>query len=79
MEASRVLERGGRLVIEDYYRAGGMTGVVQRLFFGFTEGNEVREWLNSDIQGLLRGAGFKDFRRKFIKKGLLQLITAKKA
>jgi len=78
MEASRVLEGGGRLVIEDYYRASGMARVIQRLFFGFTEGKEVRDWLNSDIQGLLRGAGFKDFRRKFIKKGLLQLITAKK-
>jgi len=79
MEAARLLERGGLLVIEDYYRASGMTGLIQRLFFGFTEGNEVREWLRSDIQGLLRAAGFKDFRRKFFKNGLLQLITAKKA
>jgi len=79
MEAARLLERGGRLVIEDYHKADGFRGSLQSFFFMFTEGNEVREWLRSDIQGLLRAAGFKDFRRKFIKNGLLQLITAKKA
>jgi len=79
MEAARLLERGGRLIIEDYHKADGFRGGLQGFFFMFTEGNEVKEWLNSDIQGLLRDAGFKDFRRKFIKKGLLQLITAKKA
>ncbi len=77
-ETARLLERGGRIVIEDYHNATGFTGFMERFFFMFTEGNEVREWLNSDIQGVLRSRGFKNFRRKFIHKGLLQLITAEK-
>jgi len=79
MEAARLLERGGRLVIEDYHKADGFTGGLQDFFFMFTEGNEVREWLRSDIQGMLRALGFKNFRRKFLHKGLLQIITAEKA
>jgi ubiquinone/menaquinone biosynthesis C-methylase UbiE len=78
-EAARVLEKGGRIVIEDYYNASGAAGKVQRFFFLFTEGNEARDWLRTDIQGLLRRTGFKNFRRKFTLKKTLQIITAEKA
>ncbi len=78
-EAARILESGGRLVIEDYHKATGLAGALQRFFFLFTEGSEARDWLECDIQGMLRREGFKGFRRKFLHKGLLQIITAEKA
>ncbi len=78
-EAARVLTRGGRIVIEDYYRASGLAGAIQHLIHLFTEGNEVEYWLQGDIQSLLRRSGFKNFRRRFILKKALQLITAEKA
>jgi len=78
-EAARVLEKGGRIVIEDYHRAEGAAGALQRFLFLFSEGPEVVQWLGTDIQGLLRRAGFRDFRRRFLLRGALQLITAEKA
>jgi len=78
-DAARILQRGGRIIIEDYNRALGLAGTIQRIFFLFTEGMEVRDWLNCDIQGILRDAGFKGFQRKFFHRGLVQIITAEKA
>ncbi len=78
-EAARVLERGGRLVIEDYYRGRGLAGTIQHLIHLFTEGSEVEYWLRGDIQSLLRHEGFKNFNRRFLLKGTLQLVTAEKA
>jgi len=78
-EAARVLERGGRIVIEDYYRGSGIAGALQRFFFLFTEGPEAEDWLSMDIQSLLRHAGFKNFRRKYTLGKTLQIITAEKA
>jgi len=78
-ETARVLTRGGLVVIEDFHKAQGLAGVMQSIFFLFTGGRAASEWLSSDIQGVLRRAGFKGFMRRFLHNGLLQLITAKKA
>ena len=77
-ECLRVLKGRGRLVILDYHGAGGGMGLLQKLFFLFTEGAEARAWLETDTQGLLTGTGFKNYRRTFLLKGALQLITVEK-
>ncbi|MBI5286575.1 MAG: methyltransferase domain-containing protein, partial [Deltaproteobacteria bacterium] len=60
-EVRRVLKEGGRFVTLDYHRAEGIPGILQRLFFLFTEHSTAREWLRSDLQRELRVAGFKGF------------------
>lgn len=77
-EAGRVLKPGGRLAIFDFHRAEGLPGVLQSMIFTFFEGETARSWVRTDIQSLLSSLGFRDFRRVFLAKRSLQLITAKK-
>lgn len=78
-EAGRVLKSGGRLAIFDFHRAEGLSGALQSVFFTFFEGETARAWVRTDIQSLLSSLGFKDFRRVFLAKRSLQIVTAKKA
>ncbi|MCL4872736.1 methyltransferase domain-containing protein [bacterium] len=78
-EARRVLKAGGRLAILDFHRAEGAAGFLQSLVFTFFEGESARAWVRTDIQSLLSTLGFKDFRRVFLARRSLQLVTAKKA
>ncbi|MEK7774191.1 MAG: methyltransferase domain-containing protein, partial [Deltaproteobacteria bacterium] len=77
-EAYRVLKKGGRLVIFDYSRAEGAARIIQEVFFAFAEGEHARGWMDADIDGLLSGMGFKDFRRKFLFQRALQVLTVEK-
>lgn len=77
-EAYRVLKTGGRLVIFDYSRAEGSARVVQALFFAFAEGEHARAWIRTDVDALLSGIGFKNFRRKFLLQRALQVLTVEK-
>ncbi len=77
-EIVRILKPGGRLVIFDFHRAGGFAGLVQKLLFLIFEGESVWSWLTTDLQALLKEKGFRDFRRSFIAKGMLQIVTVEK-
>lgn len=78
-EIRRVLKTGAKFVIFDFHKAFGLAGFVQSVFFTFGEGETAKAWLKSDIQSLLREAGFKDFRRSFMLKGAAQLVSVCKA
>ncbi|MBI5235737.1 MAG: class I SAM-dependent methyltransferase [Deltaproteobacteria bacterium] len=77
-ESYRVLRPGGRFVIFDYHKADGFAGFLQGLFFAFAEGDSAREWARSDVQQRLSSAGFKGFKRKFLLKRALQVITVER-
>jgi demethylmenaquinone methyltransferase/2-methoxy-6-polyprenyl-1,4-benzoquinol methylase len=77
-EVFRVLKEGGRAVIFDYHRAGGIAGLVQKLGFFFIEEETVHTWVRTDVQGLLREVGFKDFRRTYLFSRSFQIITVKR-
>lgn len=77
-EAERVLKKGGRLVIFDYHKAEGVAGWIERLIFAFLETDTAVEWIDMDIQSVLRQAGFKYFRRSYHVQGTLQLVSADK-
>lgn len=77
-EAARVLREGGRFVIFDFYKAEGGTGFLQAFFFAFFEGETARAWVRTDIQKALMDAGFRGFRRSFLKRGVFQLISVQK-
>lgn len=77
-EAYRVLKDKGRLVIFDYYRAEGWARAFQSLFFTFVEGETARDWVRLDLQGILSGIGFKDFKRDFLLKRSVQILTVEK-
>ncbi len=78
-EVHRVLKSGARFVIFDFHKASGWAGFLQSFFFTFGEGESARTWLKTDVQTLLREAGFKDFRRSFPLKGAAQLVSVCKA
>ncbi len=77
-EVLRVLKPGGRTIIFDFHRADGMAGVLQRIFFIFAEGETARMWMDLDIQSLLGRLGFRNFRRDFLAKGALQILTVER-
>lgn len=78
-ESYRVLKRGGRLVIFDYFGAEGRwAGVMQSLFFTFLEGDEAKQWIRTDLQTLLSRTGFRDFKREFLHSRAFQLLTVEK-
>lgn len=77
-EIYRVLDKGGKLVIFDYNRADGLPGLWQRIFFLFFETPDALAWIRTDLQELLRECGFRDFRRQFLAKRALQVVTAVK-
>lgn len=77
-EVNRVLKNGGRLVIFDFHKAEGLTGLIQAVFFAFAEGEDARRWVRMDLQDLLAKKGFKNFRRKFMFRRSLQLVTVEK-
>jgi ubiquinone/menaquinone biosynthesis C-methylase UbiE len=78
-EAHRVLKKNGRLVLFDFHRAEKDGAFYQKLFFTFTEGDSVWNWLDFDIQTLLRTVGFVGFSRSFTARAALQLISAEKS
>lgn len=77
-EAARVLKPGGVLTVFDFHRAEGAARAVQSVFFTFFEGETAREWIRTDMQALLSELGFVDFRRSFMSRRALQLVTARK-
>lgn len=77
-EAARVLKNRGRLVIFDFHRADGWAAPVQKVLFSFFEDEDAWTWLASDVQTMIREAGFVNFRRTFLNRGVFQLITAEK-
>ncbi len=77
-EVCRVLKKEGRLVILDFHKAGKGRAFYQKLFFTFTEPDTIWEWLDLDIQTLLRESGFGAFKRTFTKHATLQYISVRK-
>jgi demethylmenaquinone methyltransferase/2-methoxy-6-polyprenyl-1,4-benzoquinol methylase len=77
-EASRVLKQGGRAVIFDYHRAEGIVGFLQKLLLFFIEEETAVDWIRTDIQGLLRKTGFRDFRRTYLFSRMLQVIRVER-
>lgn len=77
-EVHRVLKQRGRALIFDFHGAGGAVGFFQRILLPMFEEPTVTAWLATDVQGLLREAGFKNFKRKFLVKGALQIITVER-
>lgn len=77
-EAHRVLKKGGRLAIFDYYGADGAAGFIQRCFFAAFEGPSALVWIKMDVDAALREAGFRNFHRRFFAKRALQAITVEK-
>lgn len=77
-ESARVLKPGARAVILDYHRAEGFHWLVLKTFFVFAETDTVYDWLDADLQGTLREAGFRNFRRIYLLKGALQAVSVEK-
>jgi ubiquinone/menaquinone biosynthesis C-methylase UbiE len=77
-EVSRVLKQGGRAVIFDYHRAEGIVGFLQKLLLFFIEEETAVDWILTDIQGLLRKTGFRDFRRTYLFSRMLQVIRVER-
>ncbi|MBI5048696.1 MAG: class I SAM-dependent methyltransferase [Deltaproteobacteria bacterium] len=74
-EVKRVLKDDGRFVLFDYYQGEGFAGFIQKIFFIFAEHEPAREFINADLQKELREAGFKEFRRRLLAGGTLQVIS----
>lgn len=78
-ESYRVLKDGGRLVLFDFYGAEeGAPRVMQSLFFTFAEGETAKAWVRTDVQAIVSGTGFKNFKREFLHRRAFQLLTAEK-
>ncbi|MBI3755002.1 MAG: class I SAM-dependent methyltransferase [Deltaproteobacteria bacterium] len=75
-EVKQVLKSGGRLIIFDYHQGEGLAGLLQKIFFMFSEHDEAKEFIRADLQKELREAGFKSFNRRLLAKGALQIVTA---
>lgn len=74
-EIRRVLKDNGKFVIFDYHKAEGFAGFLQKAFFIFAERETAKEFINADLQKELRDAGFKNFNRRLLAQGVLQVIV----
>lgn len=74
-EIRRVLKDNGKFVIFDYHKAEGFAGFLQKAFFIFAERETAKEFINVDLQKELRDAGFKNFNRRLLAQGVLQVIV----
>lgn len=74
-EIRRVLKNNGKFILFDYHHGEGFTGFIQKMFFVFAEHGEAKEFIRADLQKELRDAGFKNFNRRLLAKGVLQIIT----
>ena len=74
-EIRRVLKNNGKFILFDYHHGEGFTGFIQKIFFVFAEHGEAKEFIKADLQKELREAGFKNFNRRLLAKGALQIIT----
>lgn len=74
-EIRRVLKENGKFVIFDYHKAEGFAGFLQKAFFIFAERETAKEFINADLQKELRDAGFKNFNRRLLAQGVLQVIV----
>lgn len=74
-EIRRVLKNNGKFILFDYHHGEGFAGFIQKMFFVFAEHGEAKEFIRADLQKELRDAGFKNFNRRLLAKGALQIIT----
>jgi ubiquinone/menaquinone biosynthesis C-methylase UbiE len=74
-EIKRVLKNNGKFILFDYHHGKGFTGFIQKIFFVFAEHEETNQFIRADLQKELRVAGFKNFNRRLLAKGALQIIT----
>ncbi len=74
-EIRRVLKDNGKFILFDYHHGEGFAGFIQKIFFVFAEHESARDFINADLQKELREAGFKNFNRRLLAKGALQIIT----
>ena len=74
-EIRRVLKNNGKFILFDYHHGEGFAGIIQKIFFLFAEHGEAKEFIRADLQKELREAGFKNFNRRLLAKGALQIIT----
>lgn len=74
-EIRRVLKNNGKFILFDYHHGEGFAGFIQKIFFVFAEHGEAKEFIKADLQKELREAGFKNFNRRLLAKGALQIIT----
>lgn len=74
-EIRRVLKNNGKFILFDYHHGEGFAGFIQKIFFVFAEHGEAKEFIKADLQKELRDAGFKNFNRRLLAKGALQIIT----
>ncbi|MBI4377922.1 MAG: methyltransferase domain-containing protein [Nitrospinae bacterium] len=76
-EIKRVLRKRGILVILDYHKAEGFSGLLERGFIFLVEHDTARKFIMADLQTEIIKAGFVDFYRRFLSKGVLQIVTAR--
>lgn len=74
-EIRRVLKDDGKFILFDYHHGEGFAGFIQKIFFVFAEHGEAKEFISANLQKELREAGFKNFNRRLLAKGALQIIT----
>ncbi len=74
-EIRRVLKDDGKFILFDHHHGEGFAGFIQKIFFVFAEHGEAKEFISANLQKELREAGFKNFNRRLLAKGALQIIT----